>query len=82
VSKLVPFLFQILRKTSKRTIRNNINNHHYIKRSILKSRFYKELIFPIKNAQGEQVDKQWLQICVGKKCVFIKMMRLGMPLFQ
>jgi hypothetical protein len=36
----------------------------------------------MKSAQGEQVDKQWLQICVGKKCVFIKMMRLGMPLFQ
>ncbi len=34
------------------------------------------------NAQKEQVGKQWLQIYGGRKCVLIKMMRLGMFLLQ
>jgi hypothetical protein len=39
LNKSVSFLFQILRKTNKRMICNNNNNCHYIKRSILKSKF-------------------------------------------
>ncbi len=34
----------------------------------------KKVLFPIRSAQREQVGKQWLQIYVGRKCVFIGMM--------
>jgi hypothetical protein len=45
-----------MRKISRRTICNNINNPHYIKRSILMSRFQREFIFPIRNARRKQVE--------------------------
>jgi hypothetical protein len=80
MSKSVPFLFQILRKIDRRMIYNNNDNHHYIKRSIFNNRFQRKFIFLIRSAQREQVDKQWLHICVQRKCVLTKMMRLGMSL--
>jgi hypothetical protein len=48
MSKLVPFLFQILRKTNRRMICNNNNNSHYIKRSILRNRFHVKFTFLIR----------------------------------
>jgi hypothetical protein len=78
----VPFLFQIRRKTNRKMICNNNNNRHYIKRSIPKSRFQRKSIFPIRNTWREQVDKQWLQIYMGRKCVFIRMQRLRMYILQ
>jgi hypothetical protein len=69
VSKSVLFLFQILKMITRRTICNNNNNHHYIKRSIFKNKFQKKFIFPTRSARRKQVDSQWLQICVGRKCI-------------
>jgi len=50
MSKLIPFLFQFIRKISRRMICNNSNNHHYIKRNTFRNKFQREFIFPIRSA--------------------------------
>jgi hypothetical protein len=37
--------------------------------------------FPTKSARRESIDKQWLEICVGRKCRLIRMMKLDISLF-
>jgi hypothetical protein len=71
-----------MRKTTRRMICNNNNNHHYIKKNMLRNKLQKELIFPTKSSQREQVDKQWLQIYMGRKCILFRMIRLFMSLLQ
>jgi hypothetical protein len=56
---------------------NRNKKHHYNKRSLLKSKFRKKSIFPIRSAQREEVGKKWLHIYVGRRCKLTRMMRLG-----
>jgi hypothetical protein len=71
-----------MRKTTRRMICNNNNNQHYIKKSILGNKLQREFIFPTKSSQREQVDKQWLQIYMGRKYTLFRMIRLFMSLLQ
>jgi hypothetical protein len=82
VSKLDWFLFLILKKRNKRTICNNTNNkHHYINKNMSRIRFQRKFTFPTRSARRELINKQWLEICMGRRSRLTGMMRSDMFLF-
>jgi hypothetical protein len=77
VSKSIWFPFLIFKKKNKRMICNKNKKHRHIKRSLSRSRPQRKSTFPTRSTWREQIDKQWLQICMGRRCKLTKIMRLG-----